>query len=121
MDGIFQICQYSTEAYQNRWVVKKPPTLLHLVPIFHREKKPNKKMRSLIRLGIKSNQAYAWSRTRMGGWAVAQSPIQGTTITIKRLKKRGYIPMMDTFNLISPNYQNSLFSFAELVLRPRFP
>lgn len=77
--------------------------------IWHHWKKPNKKMRSLIRLGIKPNQAYAWSRTRMGGWAVAQSPILGTTITIKRLKKRGYIPMMDTFNLISPNYQNSLF------------
>lgn len=77
--------------------------------IWHHWKKPNKKMRSLIRLGIKPNQAYTWSRTRMGGWAVAQSPILGTTITIKRLKKRGYIPMMDTFNLISPNYQNSLF------------
>jgi len=25
-----------------------------------------------------------------GGWAVAQSPIMGTTITTERLKKRGY-------------------------------
>lgn len=66
-------------------------------------------MRSLIRLGIKPNQAYAWSRTRKGGWAVAQSPILGTTITIKSLKKRGYIPLIDTFNSISPDYQNSLF------------
>mgnify|MGYP002396116164 FL=1 len=77
--------------------------------IWHHWKKPNKKMRSLIRLGIKPNQAYAWSRTRMGGWAVAQSPILGTTITIKSLKKRGYIPMIDVFDTISPNYQNSLF------------
>lgn len=77
--------------------------------IWHHWKKPNKKMRSLIRLGINPNQAYAWSRTRMGGWAVAQSPILGTTITIKSLKKRGYIPMIDVFNSISPNYRNSLF------------
>lgn len=77
--------------------------------IWHHWKKPNKKMRSLIRLGIKPNQAYAWSRTNMGGWAVAQSPILGTTITIKRLKKRGYIPMSEYFNSISPNYKNSLF------------
>ena len=77
--------------------------------IWHHWKKPNKKMRSLIRLGIKAKQAYAWSRTRMGGWAVAQSPILGTTITIKNLKKRGYIPLIDTFNSISPDYQNSLF------------
>ena len=41
--------------------------------------------------GVKPGQAYAWSRTRMGGWAVAQSPILGTTITIERLEKRGYI------------------------------
>ena len=77
--------------------------------IWHHWKKPNKKMRSLIRLGIKPNQAYAWSRTNMGGWAVAQSPILGTTITIIRLKKRGYIPMSDYFYSISPNYNNSLF------------
>lgn len=77
--------------------------------IWHHWKKPEKKRRSLIRLGVPRGQAYAWSRTRMGGWAVAQSPILGTTITIKRLKKRGYIPMIDVFYMISPNYNNSLF------------
>jgi group II intron reverse transcriptase/maturase len=77
--------------------------------IWHHWKKPEKKRRSLIRLGIPHGQAYAWSRTRMGGWAVAQSPILGTIITIKRLKKRGYIPMVELFGSISPNYNNSLF------------
>jgi hypothetical protein len=77
--------------------------------IWHHWKKPNKKMRSLIRLGINPNQAYAWSRTRMGGWAVAQSPILGTTITNKKLKKRGYISLAELHNSISPNYQKSLF------------
>lgn len=77
--------------------------------IWHHWKKPEKKRRSLIRLGIPHGQAYAWSRTRMGGWAVAQSPILGTTITIKRLKERGYIPMVELFDSISPNYNNSLF------------
>jgi hypothetical protein len=38
----------------------------------------------------------------------------GTTITIDRLKKRGYIPMTDVFNAISPNYRSSLFSYTEL-------
>jgi len=33
--------------------------------------------------------AYAWSRTRMGVWAVAQSLICGTTITLKRLMQKG--------------------------------
>lgn len=77
--------------------------------IWHHWKKPEKKRRSLIRLGIPDGQAFAWSRTRMGGWAVAQSPILGTTITISNLKKRGYIPMSEIFDSISPNYNNSLF------------
>ena len=77
--------------------------------IWHHWKKPEKKRRCLMRLGVPKGQAYAWSRTRLGGWAVAQSPILGTTITTKRLKIRGYIPMVDMFNSISPNYSNSLF------------
>jgi len=31
----------------------------------------------------------------MGGWAVAQSPILKTTITISRLKRKGYKPLGD--------------------------
>ena len=37
----------------------------------------------------------------MGGWAVAQSPILGTTITISQLTKRGYE---------SSNAENFLFA-----------
>jgi len=54
-------------------------------------KKPNKRMRSFIRLGISQGQAYAWSRSRMGGWATALSPIMKTTITVNRLINRGYL------------------------------
>jgi group II intron reverse transcriptase/maturase len=69
--------------------------------IWHHWKKPEKKRRSLLRLGVDPDHAYAWSRSRMGGWAVAQSPILGTTITITRLKKRGYISLTDMFKTIS--------------------
>lgn len=66
-----------------------------------REKKPEKKRRSLIRLGVEQGQAYAWSRSRMGGWAIAQSPPdsyrEGTTITVERLKKRGYVPLLEIY------------------------
>ena len=37
----------------------------------------------------------AWSRTRRGGWRVAQSPVLGTTITINRLKQRGHTPLSE--------------------------
>jgi RNA-directed DNA polymerase len=66
--------------------------------IWHHWKKPEKKRRSLIRLGVKPEMAYAWSRTRMGGWRVAQSPILGTTITLERLQKRGYIDWLNYYH-----------------------
>jgi len=68
--------------------------------IWHDWKKPERKRKNLIRLGVKQGQAYAWSRTRMGGWRVAQSPILGTTITIKRLEMRGYISLMEYYKRV---------------------
>ncbi len=65
--------------------------------IWHDWKKPERKRKNLIRLGIEQGQAYAWSRTRMGGWAVAQSPILRTTITVSRLKKRGYVSFIEYY------------------------
>jgi hypothetical protein len=55
-------------------------------------------------LGIDHDHAYAWSRTRMGGWAVAQSPILGTTITLIRLAKRGYKSMLESYLKVSPQF-----------------
>lgn len=66
--------------------------------IWHHWKKPERKRKNLIRLGINPDQAYAWSRTRMGGWAVAQSPILRTTITVKRLKMKGYVSLIEYYN-----------------------
>jgi group II intron reverse transcriptase/maturase len=78
--------------------------------IWHHWKKPERKRKNLIRLGVEQGQAYAWSRTRMGGWAVAQSPILGTTITLDRLKKRGYISLLEIYNLISPQLNEPLYT-----------
>lgn len=72
--------------------------------IWHDWKKPERKRKNFIRLGIEKGQAYAWSRTRMGGWAVAQSPMLKTTITISRLKRRGYESMLDYYS----TFQNSI-------------
>ena len=74
--------------------------------IWHDWKKPERKRKNLIRLGIKPGQAYAWSRSRMGGWAIAQSPILGTTITVERLVKRGYVSLLTHYQKVSPNYKS---------------
>ena len=66
--------------------------------IWHDWKKPERKRKNFILLGIGIGQAYAWSRTRLGGWAVAQSPMLGTTITISRLKRKGYESMVDYYS-----------------------
>lgn len=61
-------------------------------------KRPEKRRRSLIRLGVNQGQAYAWSRSRMGGWVIAQSPILRTTITVPRLKQKGYISLVEYYH-----------------------
>ena len=66
--------------------------------IWHDWKKPERKRKNLIRLGVEKGIAYAWSRTRMGGWATAQSPILGTTITVSLLKHNGYMPLIDYYS-----------------------
>lgn len=70
--------------------------------IWHHWKKPERKRKNLIRLGVNPDKAYQWSRSRMGGWAIAQSPILGTTITVDRLKMRGYVPLLDLYNEVRP-------------------
>jgi len=37
----------------------------------------------------------------MGGWAVAQNLILGTTITLERLYKRGYEPMQKYYEKVA--------------------
>jgi len=71
--------------------------------IWHDWKKPERKRKNLIRLGVDPDHAYAWSRTRKGGWAVAQSPILVTTITLQRLVKRGYEAMLTYYIKVSPH------------------
>jgi RNA-directed DNA polymerase len=78
--------------------------------IWHDWKKPERKRKNLIRLGVEIGLARAWSRTRKGGWAVAQSPILGTTITLKKLKKRGYESMLEYYQKISPQFNEPLYT-----------
>lgn len=66
--------------------------------VWHDWKKPERKRKNFIRLGIEKGQAYAWSRTRMGSWAVAQSPMLKTTLTVSRLKRRGYSSMLEYYS-----------------------
>lgn len=79
--------------------------------IWHHWKKRERKRKNLIRLGINPTDAFRWSRTRLGGWAIAQSPILNTTITIELLSKRGYESMFDWYRKKVPHkFIPTLFS-----------
>ena len=76
--------------------------------IWHDWKKPERKRKNLIRLGVDQDNAYMWSRTRKGGWATAQSPILGTTITLKRLKQKGYESLTEIYIQLNPSLYEPL-------------
>ena len=78
--------------------------------IWKQWKKPERKRKNLIRLGVDHEHAYSWSRTRMGGWAVAQSPILTTTITLERLRKRRYESMLEVYQKIAPHLNEPLYT-----------
>ena len=73
-------------------------------------KKPERKRKNLIRLGVPASKAYQFSRTRKGGWAIAQSPIMGTTVTLERLRKRGYESMNAYYEKVSPMFNEPLYT-----------
>jgi group II intron reverse transcriptase/maturase len=73
-------------------------------------KKPERKRKNLIRLGIDQEHAYSWSRTRMGGWRVAQSPIMKQSVTLARLRKRGYESMLEHYQKVAPQLNEPLYA-----------
>ena len=51
----------------------------------------------------------AWEAGQYFGYrsvTIAQSPIMGTTITLSRLKRRGYEPLLDYYFKVCPHYQS---------------
>ena len=78
--------------------------------IWHDWKKPERKRKNLIRLGVPYGKAFAFSRTRKGSWAIAQSPILNTTITLERLRKRGYESMEGYYQKVSPMFNEPLYT-----------
>ena len=49
-------------------------------------------------------------QNKNGSWAVAQSPILVTTVTLERLRKRGYELMPDHYFKVSPALNEPLYT-----------
>ena len=78
--------------------------------IWHDWKKPERKRKNLMRLGVDAAHAYAFSRTSKGGWAIAQSPILTTTITLKRLQQQGYESLLEYYYQVAPQFSEPLIA-----------
>lgn len=72
--------------------------------IWKQWKKPWRRYRAFIQLGIEHSWARRFAWSRLGGWAIACSPIMGTTVTIDRLRRKGYIPFLEYY--LSVKYKN---------------
>lgn len=78
--------------------------------IWHNWKKADRRRKNLLRLGASATNARCWSLSRMGGWAIARSPILQTTITNGRLKQRGYETMLSLYKSIAPHLNEPLYT-----------
>ena len=72
--------------------------------------KSERKRKNLIRLEVEQEMVYQRSRSRMGGWAIAQPPILGTTVTIGRLCKRGYESLLTYYEKAAPHLNEPLYT-----------
>ena len=82
--------------------------------IWHDWKQPKKRAKGLRKLGVKPRLSYQYANTRMGGWAVAQSPIMKTTVTEKVLQKKGYLSFTDYYISLKYPLPKSQLSFTFL-------
>jgi len=58
------------------------------------------KMANLVKLGINKYKAYEWANTRKGYWRIAKSFILSRTITDQRLRKAGYVFLLDHYKAV---------------------
>lgn len=68
--------------------------------IWKQWKRIKTKMANLIKLGINKYKAYEWANTRKGYWHIANSFILSCTITNVRLRKAGYVFLLDYYESV---------------------
>jgi len=68
--------------------------------IWKQWKKVSARFRNLQKLGVPKEQAWQWANTRKGYWHIADCWILSTTITNKRLVKRGYADIAKRYEVV---------------------
>lgn len=68
--------------------------------IWKQWKKISTKHDNLVKLGIDNRKAWEFANTRKSYWRISNSPILASTITNKRLKKRGYTGFVERLAVV---------------------
>lgn len=72
--------------------------------IWKQWKRISTRMANLIKLGINKYKAYEWANTRKSYWHIANSFILSRTITNDRLRKSGYVFLLDYYESVRVAY-----------------
>jgi group II intron reverse transcriptase/maturase len=72
--------------------------------IWKQWKRIKTKMANLVKLGINKHKAYEWANTRKGYWHIANSFILSRTVTDQRLRKAGYVFLLDYYKAVRVEY-----------------
>jgi len=65
--------------------------------------------KNLVKLGVPRRMAQKWANARAGYWRIAGSPILSSTITNKRLEKRGYGDIFKKYEAVHSRYQTAVY------------
>ena len=63
-----------------------------------RWKRVRTRLENLKRLGIQEDRAWMWSNTRKGYWRTAHSPILLSALSNERIKRAGYLSLMECYS-----------------------
>ncbi|HHU57349.1 MAG TPA: hypothetical protein GXZ39_03555 [Bacteroidales bacterium] len=72
--------------------------------IWKQWKRIKTKVANLMRLVINKYKAYEWANTRKGYWHIANSFILSRTITDQRLRRAGYVFLLDYYKAVRVEY-----------------
>lgn len=65
--------------------------------IWKQWKRPRRRYRAFVQLGVSPAWAWRYAYSRKGGWRLACGPVMGTTVTEDRLRQRGYISFLEYY------------------------
>jgi len=65
--------------------------------IWKQWKRPKRRLRAFLQLGVEWSWAKRYAYSRKGGWRIVNSQVMKMTVTEERLRQRGYTPFLEYY------------------------